>query len=104
MVISVWKDDICLSAEETLHICDEFGLTFVPILYYGEYSEGLVRHYHGRLNHARQEGFVIRICDQFKYNEFNRAVAKWVRKNHSSTDDSWKQNWVKNSLLTSTMS
>lgn len=37
----------------------------------------------------KQEGYVVRTVDSFAYEEFNRSVSKWVRKDHVVTDDHW---------------
>jgi len=35
------------------------------------------------------EGYVVRIAERFNYNEFNKSVAKYVRKNHVQNDKHW---------------
>ena len=42
---------------------------------------------------GEREGFVIRIADKFKIEEFGLSVAKYVRKNHVQTDAHWTKNW-----------
>ena len=39
------------------------------------------------------EGFVMRIADRFKVEDFGLSVCKYVRKNHVQTDAHWTKNW-----------
>lgn len=46
------------------------------------------------------EGIVVRNADSFKYDDFGKNIAKYVRKNHVQTDIHWKQQKiVKNYLV-----
>ena len=36
-----------------------------------------------------QEGFVIRLTNEFNLNDFQKSVVKWVRKGHIQTDEHW---------------
>lgn len=50
------------------------------------------------------EGYAIRLDEGFYLNEFNKSVAKFVRKNHVQTDNHWmEQEIVKNKLKESLM-
>jgi hypothetical protein len=40
------------------------------------------------------EGYVVRISDSFIYKDFRNVVAKWVRENHVTTDEHWKNQIV----------
>jgi hypothetical protein len=41
-----------------------------------------------------REGYVGRLADRFHYRAFRRSVAKYVRKNHVTTDDHWSHKKV----------
>ena len=44
------------------------------------------------------EGFVVRVVDSFKKDEFSNNVVKYVRKGHVQTDEHWSKNWIQNKL------
>jgi hypothetical protein len=45
-----------------------------------------------------KEGYVVRLASSFKFDDFNKSVAKFVRKNHVQTNEHWTKNWIKNGL------
>lgn len=47
-----------------------------------------------------QEGYVVRLAEEFSYEKFSTSVAKFVRKNHVQTDQHWMQNEVEPNQLT----
>jgi len=85
---SVWENDKCLSWAETLEWFELLGISSVPVLYVGIYDEERIKSIWEK-NNKDKEGYVIRIADSFNYNEFKESVAKYVRKDHISTDDHW---------------
>jgi len=97
MVFSIWDaDNMCLSVKNTLEWCDLLGLKFVPILYYGKFDLDKIKEFKIDEN---KEGFVMRLSGEFHYDDFNKSVVKWVRKNHVTTDSHWMRNAIiKNKL------
>jgi len=59
----------------------------VPELYRGPWSEKLIQEL--TVDESCSEGYVVRKTEAFSYADFNRSVAKWVRKNHVQTDQHW---------------
>jgi hypothetical protein len=45
--------------------------------------------------HVRPEGFVVRLESGFPLHMFERSMAKFVRRGHIQTDDSWTRTWKK---------
>ena len=45
------------------------------------------------------EGFVVRVADEFKMEDFSKKVVKYVRKGHVQSDKHWKENWKKQELV-----
>lgn len=87
-VFSIWNEkNICLSFDETLDWCELLGLNHVPVLWRGIFDEQFLKDY--KLDLEKQEGFVIRLADSFRYEDFYTSVAKWVRENHVTTSDHW---------------
>lgn len=90
----VWKENICLSWEETQLFFEEFGIVSVPVLYSGPWNEDIIRNLEKTMNFLHQEGYVVRVAREFSYNEFSTCVAKYVRKNHVTTDDHWRNSVI----------
>lgn len=97
-VFSIWNEEnICLSYDDTIEWCDLLNLVHVPILYRGIFDENFLRDY--KINTEKVEGYVIRLVDSFKYEDFNISIAKWVRENHVQTDKHWMYNKIKKNKL-----
>ena len=69
----------------------------MPVLYEGIYNEELIKGLD--LDKEKQEGYVVRIRDSFKYSDFNKCAAKFVRENHVQTDKHWMENCSVNSVF-----
>jgi hypothetical protein len=85
-VFSIWNDkNTCLSWDETVEWAALLGLQTVPVLYRGEWSNqvmqtcAMLRTFeHGDLI----EGHVVRLADGFRYRDFRKSTAKYVRPDH----------------------
>ena len=91
LAFSVWNEhNICLSWPDTIDFLIDLNIhtpqqfTFDPMLSLKETDE----RYH-RIFEDREEGYVVRLYDQFKYEDFGRSVAKYVRAGHVQTDEHW---------------
>ena len=72
-------------------------LTTPKVFYEGIYDENIIKNITLDLN--KVEGYVIRIKDSFHYDDFSKSVAKWVRKDHVTSDKHWtKQPIIPNIL------
>lgn len=90
MVFSIWNEkNECLSWEETVAISSMLGLCTVPVIAKMQFDEKYLRELASNLNLENQEGFVVRNENSFSYEEFQKNVAKWVRKGHVQTDEHW---------------
>jgi len=99
LVFSIWENNISLSIEETLGMCNQLGLDHVPILHRGELTMDVLKDTIESLDTDKQEGIVIRNAGSFNYEDFDENVFKWVRKNHVQTDEHWtRQEIVPNEL------
>lgn len=88
-VFSIWNEkNECLSFDDTIEWCNLLGLTMVPVLWRGIFDEKFLRNY--KIDTTKQEGFVIRLADSFKFEDFSTSIAKWVRANHVQTAKHWK--------------
>lgn len=84
-----WDGNTCLDWDTTLALFDRWDFTPVPTLWRGKFDETILREIADDLDLERQEGYVVRVVDSFKLNEFSTAVAKWVRPGHVQTNTHW---------------
>lgn len=92
MGFSIWNEhNTCLSWYETLEYFALLGITAVPIIYDGLWDEWKVRDIEKDLSWDKDEGYVVRLADSFKYGEFRKSVAKYVRAGHVQTVRHWRQ-------------
>jgi hypothetical protein len=94
LVFSIWNDkNVCLPWGETVLWATLLGLQTVPVISRGVWNEQHVRLSDGVTESqlgGDREGYVVRFAGDFHYRAFRRSVAKYVRKNHVTTDDHWK--------------
>lgn len=101
LVFSVWDGDTCLSWDDTEIICEELGLQTVPVLWRTQYNTTEIKALAEKVTARGGEGIVVRYAGEFKYDEFDKNLAKYVRKNHVQTDKHWSfSEIVKNGLKT----
>ena len=96
---SIWNEDNeALSWELTLDWFEMvLGITPVPVLFEGTFDEVIIKQLSLDLN--KSEGYVIRNVDSFEFKDFSKSVAKFVRKNHVTTEDHWMHTTIiKNGL------
>jgi hypothetical protein len=87
---SIWdENNMCLDYDTTLDLCKEFGIVHVKEIYRGKYDEDILKSLIDLPEMEGQEGYVIRTCGSFHYDDFNDNVAKYVRKNHVQTSNHW---------------
>ncbi len=87
-LFSIWNDrNVCLSWSETEEWAELLNLELTPVLYQGLWNEHTIRAIKPELD--KQEGYVVRTSEGFAYHDFQKHVAKWVRKGHVQTDQHW---------------
>jgi hypothetical protein len=77
--------------DRTLARFAALGILPVPQLYRGPYRPGLFEDIAGKLDFARQEGFVVRVAAGFDESRMPRLLGKYVRKDHVQGDRHWMQ-------------
>lgn len=88
LVFSIWNEEnVCLSWDETVEWAELLGLKTVPVLHDGTYDEVQLRGM--KLDPEQVEGYVVRLAQSFRYDEFRQSIAKWVRAGHVQTDEHW---------------
>jgi hypothetical protein len=100
-VFSIWNEfNECVSWDEILDWCELLDLQTVPVLYRGMWDEAKIK---ALFNDKRQpdpmEGYVVRLERAFKYAEFRRCVAKFVRPNYVTTESHWRHDRMEKNHL-----
>ena len=84
-------DDICACSELRDHCFkkaeQERDFHFIAFIIKINY------YYYPMLGSCRPEGFVIRTVQSFSYDELDKNVVKYVRKNHVQTNSDWRLKW-----------
>ena len=98
------QDNIALSYDDTRLYCQLIGgLKMVDVFYVGKYDRDAIMQKFNEYKAQSQnevEGFVVRNCAAFAYDDFSKNVGKFVRANHVTTDEHWTTGWTKNHILT----
>lgn len=96
-LFAVFCGEKCLSWAETVGLADIIGVPTVPVLYFGPWDEAAIKRcWIGKSKvGGDQEGYVVRCADAFTVEEFQRSVAKYVRKGHVTTTDHWLSQPIK---------
>lgn len=105
LVFSIWNEkNECLSWDETIKWNELIDLVTVPVLYRGVWDiEKIKKCFTGKsiFEGSEQEGYVVRITDGFRFSEFRKSVAKFVRKNHVTSAHNWmNRKVIQNELKT----
>lgn len=79
------ENNICLSYEDTIYIFKELNIIHVDTIYIGFFNQNLLK----TIDLKNHEGYVIRNCNSFKYEDFNKNVAKFVKKNFNSNNENF---------------
>lgn len=92
----------CMSWDTVTDWCVKNGVSVVPIIYRGIYDKEQIlksfNDYCKKVAPQEVEGFVVRNCDSFYYDDFSKNVGKFVRKDHIQTDSSWSKTWKSNNI------
>lgn len=100
MVFSIWKEDgYCLAWNEMEELCKTLGLITTPVVYKGIYDTEKIKKLAEEVTANGQEGIVVRVSESFHINDFNKNIAKYVRKNHVQTDKHWQYSKIEKNLL-----
>lgn len=82
-LFSIWNEkNECLSWDEMCDYASILELTTVPVLYDGIWDEKLIQSLYSESKRDTMEGYVVRLADSYHYLDFNKSLAKFVRRNH----------------------
>lgn len=102
LVFSIWIDNICLSWDETVEYCKILELDMVPVIYDGIYDEDKIKESF-KPYEDKEEGYTVRLADEFTYGDFRKSIAKYVRPEFRQLVNNSHGHWIskkinKNSL------
>lgn len=90
LAFSVWNElNRALSWDDTVEMLALLELHSVPVLYRGIFDEPVIHRLVAALDLSKDEGLVMRLAEEFAYEDFAKSIAKWVRANHVQTSDHW---------------
>ncbi len=96
---SVWNNDVCLSWDKTVEWFSLLGITSVPVLYDGIFDVNKIMSLWQADKSFAMEGYVVRVFEDFSYDQFKNKVGKFVRKDHVASDEHWMFNELEKNLL-----
>lgn len=99
LCFSIWENTTCLDWDNTKLWCELLEIPMVPILYDGIFNIDVITQLQSKMDFNKQEGYVIRIADEFDITEFKNNVSKYVRSGHVQTDKHWMNTQLENNLL-----
>ena len=99
LCFSIWENTTCLDWDNTKLWCELLEISMVPILYDGIFNIDVITQLQSKMDFNKQEGYVIRIADEFNITEFKYSVSKYVRSGHVQTDKHWMTTQLENNLL-----
>ena len=97
-LFAIFNDqNICLSWQETREWASLLNLPLPHVLFEGTYDEEVIKNI--EINTDQSEGYVVRLCSSFHYEEMGNSLGKWVRTNHVQTDIHWLHSEIKMNRL-----
>eukprot|EP01084_Bolivina_argentea_P290673 499351_1 len=98
---------IWYSVKDVQKIANKLNIPTAPLLFKGNFNSlKEIKNWMDKeiqnqsmLGSKNREGFVIRIDSSFPMKQFQKSMAKYVRKGHIQTDKNWIRNWQKAQLV-----
>lgn len=93
MMFSIWIENKCLSWDETVEYGKILGLETVPVFYDGIYDKDKIIAEFEKYR-LKNEGYVIRLADEFYYQDFRKSIAKYVRPEFRQIVNNSHGHWI----------
>lgn len=91
LIFGVWDEqNNALDWDTVKELSIELQVPTVPELYRGSSFEEASKVWISTTNSEISEGFVLRNAESFPYDDFQRNIAKYVRKDHVRTRADWR--------------
>lgn len=86
-----------MSWYETIGICKMLSLETVPVFYRGIFDQDTIhKAFPVTYNGDRTEGYIIRLADEFLYDDFRKSIAKFVSNSFVIKDD---KHWMQGRII-----
>ncbi len=93
LVFSIWNDkNMCLSWKDTVEWCELLNLHHVPVLFEGKFAVQSLQSL--MIDTVKMEGYVVRLAHQYHYDDFQKYVLKWVRRDHVNRGKTNGKHWM----------
>jgi len=93
MMFSMWVDNQCMSWDDTVEYSRVLGLEMVPVIYDGIYNKEEIINAFAPYEKTN-EGYVIRLAEEFSYGNFRRSTAKYVRPEFRQAVNNAHGHWI----------
>jgi len=93
MVFSIWFDNKCVSWDETVEYAKILSLETVPVIFDGIYDKDKIIAAFVPYE-QKNEGYVVRVADEFNFIDFRRSIAKYVRPEFKQIVDASDVHWA----------
>ena len=93
MMFSMWIENKCLSWDDTVEYSKILGLETVPVIYDGIYDRDKIINSFSPFE-SENEGYVIRIADEFNFNDFRKSINKFVRPEFRQVVNNSHGHWI----------
>lgn len=88
---SIWDaTNRCLRWDDMVIWSKMLDIALVPVIYDGMWDEEVIKGLVEKLDLEKDEGYVVRVASEFKYEDFGTSVAKFVRQGHVQTEKHWR--------------
>ncbi|HSI85451.1 MAG TPA: RNA ligase family protein, partial [Candidatus Methylacidiphilales bacterium] len=88
-LFNIWERGRRLSWDEIVAYASMLGISVVPVLYRGQWSEAAMHRIESELDEAKDEGYVVTVTRSFRAAEWRTCAAKYVRPSHIRTTQHW---------------
>jgi hypothetical protein len=85
--LSIWTGLRCWSWSDTQEMFTLLNIPTPKVLYHGVFDENKIKEFFKPFD--MHEGYVVRLEDSFHYKDFAQSVAKYVRKDHVTSNEHW---------------
>lgn len=85
MCFNIWQNGESLSWDDTVEMCELFGIEHVPVLYRGIYDKKIIQEVatsKETIFGGEREGVVVRLPGTIKFSDWKASSGKYVRAGH----------------------
>ncbi len=102
MMFSMWIENKCLSWDETVEYAKILELEIVPVIYDGIYDRAKIEQAFKQYEKTN-EGYVVRLADEFTYMDFRKSVGKFVLPSFRQAINNSHGHWISKKIETNSL-